>query len=140
MFLSEKIAEMVAMGSSVKEINKFKDTYSAEIIKGKAPADAMEFAEAHFGGPGSGRYPAGSGGKEDKSTKDLREAMSAHAKQSWVHANAPLSQKEKEKESLDALKKRVDETHKSFEKDHPGFRGVWHTNPGQKDIIRFEKK
>ena len=58
MFLSEKIAEMVAMGSSVKEINKFKDTYSAEIIKGTAPADAMEFAEAHFGGPGSGRYPA----------------------------------------------------------------------------------
>ena len=45
MFLSEKIAEMVAMGSSVKEINKFKDTYSAEIIKGTLPDDAMEFAE-----------------------------------------------------------------------------------------------
>lgn len=87
MFLSEKIAEMVAMGSSVKEINKFKDTYSAEIIKGTLPAEAMEFAEAKcFGGPGSGRYPAGSGAerkasnlkKGDKVKDDLGNEHEVH--------------------------------------------------------------
>ena len=74
MFLSEKIAEMQAMGSSVKQINKFKDAYSAEVSKGTVPAQAMEFAEAVcFGGPGSGPQVGVGGGVKEKDPSRINE-------------------------------------------------------------------
>ena len=48
MFLSEKIKEMVSMGATVSQVNRFKDNYSDQVCKGAAPDKAMEFAEAQF--------------------------------------------------------------------------------------------
>jgi len=56
MFLSEKLADMRSMGASRKEISDFTRTFNEGIEKGKNNGEAMQFAEAHFGGEGSGNF------------------------------------------------------------------------------------
>ena len=47
MFIREKIDQMRASGSSIKDINDFRMAYDKSIAQGKTQPDALKFAEHH---------------------------------------------------------------------------------------------
>ena len=47
MFIREKIDQMRASGSSIKDINDFRMAYDKGIAQGKTQPDALKFAEQH---------------------------------------------------------------------------------------------
>jgi hypothetical protein len=73
MFLSEKIAEMQSMGATRKQVSDFTRTYNEAMETGKNNKDAMQFAEAHFGGPGSGPQVGGGNGVKEKDPSRIQE-------------------------------------------------------------------